>query len=146
MGKLLNCPNCGAPITAEKCDFCGTVFLDFAAIQVGAPSYVKFKIDDDYICARLVVTNLDIEQKCETVRRTDALGVTLRETITGWGGFKQGLEEGEKDPMFWFDEDGGFHARELTPDEIEGFRLCREIVARAFPGYFDEIEEENHAD
>lgn len=85
MGKLLNCPNCGAPITAEKCDFCGTVFLDFAAIQVGAPSYVKFKIGDDYICARLVVTNLDIEQKCETVSRTDALGVTLRETITGWG-------------------------------------------------------------
>jgi hypothetical protein len=81
---LLNCPNCGAPITAEKCPYCGSVFLDFAAIQVGAPSYVKFKIGGAYICARLVVTTLDIEQKCETVSRTDALGITLREDITGY--------------------------------------------------------------
>ena len=23
---MTNCPNCGAPITGSKCDYCGTVF------------------------------------------------------------------------------------------------------------------------
>lgn len=25
---LYNCPNCGAPITGDKCEYCGTVFMD----------------------------------------------------------------------------------------------------------------------
>lgn len=24
--KQLNCPNCSAPITSDKCEYCGTVF------------------------------------------------------------------------------------------------------------------------
>lgn len=28
-----NCPNCGAPIETEKCPYCGTIFLDFAATE-----------------------------------------------------------------------------------------------------------------
>lgn len=27
-GKMTNCPNCGAPITKETCEYCGTVFVD----------------------------------------------------------------------------------------------------------------------
>ena len=41
-----NCPNCGAVITTDVCQYCGTVFLDFAAIQANKPSYIKFKVDD----------------------------------------------------------------------------------------------------
>ena len=26
-----NCPNCGAPIESDKCAYCGTIFVDFAA-------------------------------------------------------------------------------------------------------------------
>jgi len=26
MDKLTNCPNCGAPITSCRCEYCGTVF------------------------------------------------------------------------------------------------------------------------
>lgn len=26
--RLYNCPNCGAPITGDKCEYCGTVFRD----------------------------------------------------------------------------------------------------------------------
>ena len=84
MKDLLNCPNCGAPITAEKCPYCGSVFLDFAAIQVGAPSYVKFKHGDTYICARLVVTNLDINLQAETTELCDGLGVYRRTVTTGY--------------------------------------------------------------
>ena len=85
MRDLLNCPNCGAPITAEKCPFCGSVFLDFAAIQVGAPSYVKFKIGNSYVCARLVVTALDINPRYETATYRDGLGTVLKPAIVGAG-------------------------------------------------------------
>ena len=44
-----NCPNCGAVITKDVCDYCGTVFLDFAAIQASKRSYVKLKVDNDGI-------------------------------------------------------------------------------------------------
>ena len=85
MKNLLNCPNCGAPVTAEKCPYCGSVFLDFAAIQVGAPSFVKFKVDGVYICARLVVTALDITPYHEATTYTDALGAPIKTVTTGWG-------------------------------------------------------------
>lgn len=55
--------------------------------------------------------------------------------------FEKGLKEGKENPRFWFDEAGNFCTREMTPDEIEGLELCREIVARAFPGYYDDFEE-----
>ena len=82
---MTNCPNCGAPIAAEKCPYCGTVFLDFAAIQVGAPSYVKFKVGDTYIIARLVVDNLEIDSRQDTATYTDALGAPIGVVTKGWG-------------------------------------------------------------
>lgn len=58
-----NCPNCGAIITTDVCQYCGTVFLDFAAIQANKPSYIKFKVDNDgisNICLmKLTVDNLE---------------------------------------------------------------------------------------
>lgn len=53
-------------------------------------------------------------------------------------GFTAGLEEGKKNPLFWFDENGKIHARERTPEEQEGLALCRAIVERAFPGIYNE--------
>ena len=52
--------------------------------------------------------------------------------------FERGLEEGKKNPLFWFDEEGNFHTREYTPEELETLALCRAIVERAFPGIYDE--------
>lgn len=56
--------------------------------------------------------------------------------------FQRGLEAGKKDPLFWWDADGIFHRREMTPEELHGLAMCRQIVARAFPGYFDNEEEQ----
>lgn len=81
--RELNCPNCGAPIKSEKCEYCGTVFLDFASIQIGAPSYVKFKIDDTYIIARLVVTGLEIEQKQERTHYYNGQRMVMGSVVTG---------------------------------------------------------------
>ena len=34
MKELLNCPNCGAPITGPRCEYCGTAFEEVKR-QVG---------------------------------------------------------------------------------------------------------------
>ena len=73
--KEFNCPNCGAPITTDVCQYCGTVFLDFAAIQANKPSYIKFKVDNDgvsYICLmKLTVDNLELKISSDTVDAMD---------------------------------------------------------------------------
>ena len=35
MRNKTNCPNCGAPITGDKCEFCGTLFRNEAATVFG---------------------------------------------------------------------------------------------------------------
>lgn len=41
--KKLDCPQCGAAITDEKCPYCGAVFYDFSAITLNEPCYIKIK-------------------------------------------------------------------------------------------------------
>lgn len=41
--KQTNCPNCGSPIMAEKCPYCGTLFYDFAVLDADEPFYLKIK-------------------------------------------------------------------------------------------------------
>ena len=43
MREKLNCPNCGAPITEEICPYCGTIFYDFANIEIGKPAALRLK-------------------------------------------------------------------------------------------------------
>lgn len=58
--------------------------------------------------------------------------------------FQRGLEEGMENPLFRINEDGSVtQLREMTPDEMRGLAACYEIVARAFPGYFDDEEDHN---
>lgn len=46
MNEVLNCPNCGAPVTGEKCEYCGTVIYDFSVIDINKPSYIKMRFND----------------------------------------------------------------------------------------------------
>lgn len=42
---MKNCPNCGAPIETAECPYCGTLFLDFGAIDIqgtGKPIFLRF--------------------------------------------------------------------------------------------------------
>ena len=39
-----NCPNCGAPRTGSKCEYCGTVFFDFTEINLG--KRINIQIED----------------------------------------------------------------------------------------------------
>lgn len=49
MRDKLNCPNCGAPITEERCPYCGTLFYDFVNIDPKNPIYLRIKLQDGSI-------------------------------------------------------------------------------------------------
>lgn len=61
--KYLNCPNCGAPVTGEKCQYCGTVFYDWAGIDSNKPFYIKMKLNNKLVMFKAVMSSLDIEIK-----------------------------------------------------------------------------------
>ena len=47
MRKKLDCPQCGAAITDEKCPYCGAVFYDFSTLTLNEPCYIKIKVNMD---------------------------------------------------------------------------------------------------
>lgn len=54
-----NCPNCGMPIVGEKCEYCGTVFIDFACIEADKPFYIKVRHGNKILRAKCIA-NSDI--------------------------------------------------------------------------------------
>ena len=77
--KEFNCPNCAAPITGDTCQYCGAVFLDFAAIQINKPSYIKFRVDDEDVSniylMKLTVDELEFKMSSDII---DAIGYKNR--------------------------------------------------------------------
>ena len=63
MRDLLNCPNCGQPITADKCEYCGTVFYDFTTIDLNGSSYLRIKVNNHIYTVKAILTNFSVEQK-----------------------------------------------------------------------------------
>ena len=55
-----NCPNCGAPITDAKCQYCGTVHYDFANLKVGDISLIRLKLGDTLHTFKAVVKGVSI--------------------------------------------------------------------------------------
>ena len=55
-----NCPNCGAPIETEKCPYCGTMFLDFAAMDADQPFYMKAKKDGKIYILKVKMSSMEI--------------------------------------------------------------------------------------
>ena len=56
-GTPLNCPNCGAPITGEICEYCG--------------SRVLTKADADVLTVKLYADNICVEELTRIVDRED---------------------------------------------------------------------------
>ena len=59
-----NCPNCGAPIETEKCPYCGTVFLDFAAMDADQPFYMKVKQHGKIYILKVKMTSMELKTEC----------------------------------------------------------------------------------
>ena len=55
-----NCPNCGAPIETEKCPYCGTMFLDFAAMDADQPFYMKVKKDGKIYILKVKMSSMEL--------------------------------------------------------------------------------------
>ena len=70
-----NCPNCGAPIEAETCPYCGTVFLDFAAMDSDQPFYMKVKQHGKIYILKVKMTSMEF--KVETNDIYDKFGARL---------------------------------------------------------------------
>ena len=60
MSRITNCPNCGAPITGLKCEYCGTQFFDIADMEIGKPGYLRMKSGDSVYTFRAMPTNMDV--------------------------------------------------------------------------------------
>ena len=56
-----SCPNCSAPITSEKCPYCGTVFVDFAVMTIDKPFWIKVKAGDSKFMAEVLMPSISIE-------------------------------------------------------------------------------------
>ncbi len=50
--SITNCPNCGAPVVSNKCDYCGTYIFDFSQIKMGEPCWISVDLGND--CKRLL--------------------------------------------------------------------------------------------
>lgn len=56
----LTCPQCGAPITDEKCEYCGVIFYDFACVECNKPFYLKIKHDDQVNIFKVVMDEANV--------------------------------------------------------------------------------------
>ena len=59
-GDNLNCPNCGAPITEETCPYCGTLFVDFAAMDADKPFFLKVKHNGEVYIFKVKMGGLSV--------------------------------------------------------------------------------------
>lgn len=44
--SIKNCPNCGAPVVSNKCDYCGTYIFDFSQIKMGEACWISVDLGD----------------------------------------------------------------------------------------------------
>lgn len=64
-----SCPHCGAPITGDKCEYCGAVFYDFSAIDISneKPTYLKLKLPNGtYFISRAFVETVTMSTEYDT--------------------------------------------------------------------------------
>ena len=60
MREQLNCPNCGALITGCECEYCGTVFYDFAVLSDEKPTYIRLNLGGKQIVAKAKISEAKI--------------------------------------------------------------------------------------
>lgn len=75
---MSNCPNCGAPIQGEKCEYCGTILYDFSCIDIASPCFVKIKHNGLVLVSKMYVGDLSVTpHTSEIVCRDLSGGVTV---------------------------------------------------------------------
>lgn len=64
-----NCPNCGAPINAWQCPYCGTVIHDFVNMDFEGhtPTYLRMKVGGKSMVMMAKPVGLTIEEKLDAM-------------------------------------------------------------------------------
>ena len=62
-----NCPNCGAPIAGDTCDYCGTVVVDMACMDLDKPFWMKVRANGKVCMYRCMFESFEV------VRQNDRL-------------------------------------------------------------------------
>lgn len=60
---MTNCPNCGAPISGVKCEYCGTAFIDLVDISTGEKCIVRLRHGSDIITGEMCVGSVNVDVK-----------------------------------------------------------------------------------
>ena len=76
--KLLNCPNCGAPITSEQCPYCGSVF-SFSAVKETADEMSERMHDLKMAYEMGVLTANELRNAMQIKKMYDAAISDMRE-------------------------------------------------------------------
>lgn len=58
--KEHNCPNCAAPIHDVECPYCGTLFIDFASMDIDRPFFIRFKYDGMVAEAKVRMQSINV--------------------------------------------------------------------------------------
>lgn len=58
---MTNCPNCGAPISGIKCNYCGTTFFDLVDISTGENCIVRLRHGDEIITGEMYVGDIKVD-------------------------------------------------------------------------------------
>ena len=61
--KRHNCPNCGAPIEATQCPYCGTVFYDFTVIDSDKPTYIRMNWHGHQMVFKAVMQSVEVNMR-----------------------------------------------------------------------------------
>ena len=71
---VLVCPNCGAPIRGDKCEYCGTRFYDFATIDLNEPCLVRIRVNNHIIQGKMYVSDMSLTQYASRESARDMAG------------------------------------------------------------------------
>lgn len=58
--KVTNCPNCGAILSDNHCNYCNTTIFDFTAFDLGHPTYTKINLGGKTILAKVILKDARI--------------------------------------------------------------------------------------
>lgn len=58
--KITNCPNCGAILVDNHCNYCGTTIYDFTAFELEHPTYTKINLGGKTILAKVILKDARI--------------------------------------------------------------------------------------
>lgn len=80
MREEFNCPNCGAPINNERCEYCGTQFYDLADLQLNCESFLRVKINDKILLLKVIPREVTLEHSFNTYPYL-TMGFTARQIM-----------------------------------------------------------------